>query len=1418
MSDRPLTSNSQDARPGSDSGWNAPRDGDGWRTPERETAGGWETPKPKPTTPGWRVPTLPQNLDVTPVETGNWHLPKSEDTVFTPEDRVIVTEPPLDGEAAEIVPPEEEAAPGEILPFDEAPVAPVDEAVVAPAEAVSEQADEKDTEPPAEGETAEALDLLDEEDEDTFSMSELVALASLVDNPPAAPAEPAQSLAEQAAPSDPADYAREQLERLRERLELADEMLDKQRQPTQGMGNEQPDHLRMREAAEAPAATPVEEQPAAAALTQEEQALAQKYLDAESRIRSLRDQYRAGQLTREQLQAELRGQMVLDQNQSWWMMGVETDTWYHYDQGRWVPETPPVLSKLKAAEAAAGQTASGAAEAALDEMAGDRTIPTSAAQAGDYDMPLPRQVPVRDLDYTIPGTEALQIDSADPSAPTMPLDPGATVQTPAVSGETVPTAAVSGATVPSPAVQAQQYNYVAAPIPAPTEAPPNYETTLPPSSVYQEALKRQRQRTMRNVGIAAVAVIGLLFLMGACGIIAGVLYYQSLVSPYQDQVAALANYQPQFQTARIYAADGSVIAELIGRGAGDRRRVSLSEISPYAIHALISAENERFYEDAGWDPVAIARAFIQNLAAGDIQSGASTITQQIARNLILQDTTVSAERKLQEIVIAAEIAQQYDKNFILELYLNEFFFGNNSYGIEAASQFYFGHSASDLNLPEAAMLIGIIQSPTRYDPVINREAAFDRMDQVMQLMADVGCIQFQHAPYLGQEFCVTQNDIQSGQVVLEKAQIEARDYQARNFSVRYPHFVNYIQAQLEQTFGTDEIFRRGFQIRTTLDPRLQDVAQTALSQTVASVNNFGVNTGAVFVIDPRDGAIRVMVGSPDFDNESIDGQVNNVFTWQQPGSSIKPVVYTAALEGVDRNGARQYLTPASMLWDVPTTYATTPPYAPTNYDNSFHGPITMRYALGNSYNVPAVKTFDFIGADRFVETAQRMGLRFLEEAVFGLASALGANEVRLYDHAQAYATLANNGLRVPTFSITEITDAQGNPVELPPRAEPAQAVQPQIAYLMQSILSDNEARAAAFGLNSGLALPEYPGMVAAKTGTTNDSTDLWTMGFTRNVVVGVWTGSLSNQRTNATTSNTAIPIWNAVMRAALQNNAPEAFTPPSGVVQQQICGLTGTLYDPNINQNCPDVRMEVFLQNQLPPPATEAFVRTAAVDTWTGQLANQYCPDNTVTATFANISDQSAIQWLNSAQGAAFAQSLGLETPVQQAPPTQCQPGMQLPQVRLTSPAEGQQVTGVVQFAGQVQAPNFNRYQIEIAPISNPEDFVIVSGPTNSQQPNGTLGQWDSSTVPNGVYRVRLAAFANDGGYIFKTIQIGVNNALPTPTQPTFPPITPPVVGEGTPTQPGGFTTPIPFEQSTPIPFGQLSNLGAPTPTLDFGS
>ncbi len=998
---------------------------------------------------------------------------------------------------------------------------------------------------------------------------------------------------------------------------------------------------------------------------------------------------------------------------------------------------------------------------------GDRTVPTSPITA-EW---IPRQVPVRDPDYTIPGAGAMFLENTADTLEMAPADSEATVPT---------------ATIPSPSVQQNLYESVAAPMQA--DQAPSYDVETA-SPAYADAVARQRSSTVRTLAIIAAIIAALVFLLGAVAAIGIVIYYNSLASPYRDAIAGLANYQPQFRTARILAADGSLIAELNSPEGGARTEVSLNQIAPELVHAVVSVENERYFEDPGWDPVAIIRAFLQNLGSGEVQSGASTITQQIARYLILQDNTVSPERKLQEIVIAAEIARRYDKNFILQLYLNEIYFGNQSYGIEAASQFYFGHSAADLNLTELAMLAGLIQAPATYDPVINRQAAFDRMDVVLNRMAAVDCLQFTFAPYDKQPFCVTQSDIDSSRTVLQKAQVETRNYQPRTYTVKYPHFVNFVQQQIELNFGTSAMYRSGFQITTTLIPRVQDVAQSALEQQVHALANNGVNTGAVMVTDPRDGAIRAMVGSPDFNDDSIDGQVNNAFTWQQPGSSIKIVEYTGALEGVNQNGASVYMTPSTILWDVPTTFQN-PNYSPVDYDGSFHGPIALRYAFANSYNVPAVKVLNFIGVDKFLDVAQRLGLRFLPDATFGLPTALGANEVRLYDMMEAYGTIANNGTRVPLYGITDIKDSAGNEQPLPTRPQPALAVQPQIAFLIQNILSDNEARTPAFGANSPLNVAGYGGLVAAKTGTSNDNRDLWTMGFSSNAVVGVWIGRVDNNPTNNTSGLAAAPIWNAVITAALQGTNPQPFAPPPGIVQQQVCSDTGTAYDPSIP--CAVVRTEYFVQSQPPPPASQGFVQSVPVDTWTGLRANQFCPDSVVTKTFVNINDPSAVAWLQTPQGAAYASSIGLPNPPEPAPTAECSTSTVLPQVHFTAPTNGQTVTGAVQFTGIVSGPNFDRYQLELAPATSPDAFQVVAGPFNTQQ-NGNLATWDSTGVPNGAYLLRLSAFASDGGYRYDTLNIGVNNVIPTQPPPTLPPIVVPT------TNPIG--TPIPFSVPTPTIF-----------------
>lgn len=1437
MADRSLSTESPAPR---SAGWHVPdRPGAGRRDAPQQNAGTTEQAEAAQRV---RRSAAASGLPPQAAQSGGWHRPavtssnasfrRMQDAPPAPADDIAAVLPVDDDVSVPAVPvAEADVAPAlEVIPHDDALSTPADaEPGVIPfdetggldgladlaqgvigdgagAAAVIDAVSASDA-------SASVTDEDDDDDDNTFSMSELMALASLAESerqpagpPPAASAVPV--VAESAttpgadAASDAADYARRQLAALEGAQVVEDD------QPTAAT-----------EFTPVEAAAPAAPAAPAASLSPADQATLDRFRSAEVEVRALRDQFRAGALSRDQFQAAAKQKMVLDEANTYWMLGVESDNWYHYVNGQWAMETPPILQKAASLSAAP-------------------PAPVAVPATRSDEMPLPRAVPVRDPDLTQAGTAAVFIpttpgdaaipagvsgtltgavaaDDFDATVPVRTLtepdadDPYRTVPSTGtmtedtLAGLTVPSAAI-GATIANPAVS------VPSPVKPDAITPPDYNVNMP-SQVFEDAKRKQQSRTLRNLLIAAAVLVGACALVSAIGLFGAVAWYNTLLEPYRDDIAALAAYQPQFQTARIFAADGSLIAELVSENAGARTVVPLENISPYLIHAIIATENERYYEDPGFDPIAIARAMIQNLTAGEIESGASTITQQVARNLVLQDSSVNAQRKLEEIIVASAIAQQYDKNFVLELYLNEMFFGNQSYGIEAAAEFYFSNTAQDLDIAQSAMLAGLIQAPAAYDPVINRDAAFARMNVVLALMGGTGCLQFQHAPYVNTPFCVSPGDLTTGATVLAKAQVEARNYTPRTYAQEYPHFVNYIQAQIEQSFGTSEMFRRGFNIYTTLVPRVQDAAQTSLTQQVTAAASLGVNNGAVLVSDPSSGAIWAMVGSPDFNNTEIDGQVNNVFTWQQPGSSIKLVEYTAALEGVDVAGFQQYMTPATVLWDVPTTWNTTPPYSPVNFNGRFNGPVTLRTALGSSLNIPAVKVFEFIGADRFIDTAQRLGLRFLDTAQFGLATALGAEEVRLYDHVQAYATIANNGVRVPLFAITRITDAAGGDITLPQRAQPAQTIQPQIAFLMQNMLSDDSARQIGFGPNNGLTLPEYPNLVAAKTGTSNDNRDLWTMGFTRNVVVGVWVGRHDNAATRAGTESTAIPIWNAVMRAALQGTTPAAFQPMQGIAQAQICADTGTLFDAALNPRCSQVRTEIFVQTQPPPAADQGFVtNNVPVDSWTGLRSNQYCPDNVINGTVVNIADPSAVAWLNSGAGAAIAQRLGIPVPVP-AGLADCQPGQPIPITAITSPAAGQSVQGNIVITGTVSAADLNRYQLEIAP-ANTESWALFAGPFGAQVTgNAQLGTLDTSRLANGEYRLRLAAFSNTGGYVYRISNVLIVNPTATPLPTALPPTATPFFPTSIPGFPTlalpqpGFPTPIPFDPLLPTPTVDMS-------------
>ena len=1054
--------------------------------------------------------------------------------------------------------------------------------------------------------------------------------------------------------------------------------------------------------------------------------------------------------------------MIQDEQGLWWMIDAENDDWYRHDPARnlWEVDYPAALREVERHQREAVD-----GDETLTEYDLPATLGASAAGEPVYDergVEIGKRPPTKDELYTVPGAAALE-DEIPGQQPTRTAD--------AELSGTLPAAARLDADAGIPRAIEGDFELGASP-------------------VVRELLDTRQSRRAR---LLLTALAGLLMVALAGGIIAAgviMMWYRDTVSPFAERIAALENYSGAYQTARIFDADGNLLAALNSQESGARTAIPLERVSPFMIHAIVSQESERYFDDPGFDPIAIVRAFIQNVTSGGIESGASTITQQIARNLVLQDREVSVERKLNEILVALEIANRYSKNFILELYLNEVFFANQNYGVEAASNFYFGHSAGQLNYAESALLASIVPSPTQHDPVTNRGAAVAGMRSTMRKMLSVGCLQFQHGDWLERgPFCVVagadddlaranaDGAIVGGRAILQIAEIETSDFQPSEYRARFPHFVDFVRAAVVAELGEEALFQRGLSIHTTLNPALQEAAQASLSEQVRRLkaSATGVNAGAVMATDPATGAIRAMVGGHDY-YDVAGGQVNNALTFQQPGSAIKPFVYMAALQDYDD----RFLTPASIIWDVPLVedLGAGGIYVPLNDDRKFHGPVSLRQALQNSYNVPTVKVFrDTVGAGRFQNTADALGLQFPDESFISLASALGANEVTLYDMMGAYAVFANGGRRVPLYAIESITESvDGEPVEIP-RERPAaeQVISPALAYLMQNILSDDGARAPSFPAGSNLTLARLgipaQNSVAAKTGTTNGGRDLWTMGFSRNAVVGVWLGTADNSPTyNTGGYRSAAPLWNVVMAAASNGHPPSPFENPGGVVAREICRSTGTL---NFAA-CPEPTTDLFLHEQYPPAPEASFLQRVAVDSWTLLRANEFCAGHVIEQNFATVSEAAALDWLNnSEEGRAYAESLDLRQPVRPAPVDACAQGQQLPLINLSSPNDGAVIRGSVELRGQVSAPDFDKFQLLYASAAEPETFYPISASLAQMPHYGTsLGAWDTAAaqVPNGDYILRLAADSLRGGFIHFDLNVSVDNASIEPGEPAFGP------------------------------------------------
>lgn len=608
----------------------------------------------------------------------------------------------------------------------------------------------------------------------------------------------------------------------------------------------------------------------------------------------------------------------------------------------------------------------------------------------------------------------------------------------------------------------------------------------------------------------------LAIVLAACGSRRGAVGRRPAISLAGVAEAYMQLYQPGplprvFQTTFLYDRNGRLIAELIGEGR--REWVSLDQISPHLINATIATEDATFFTNPGIDPVRIAGAVLQNVEQGEIVSGASTITMQLARNLFIgseERYDQTFDRKIAEAGLARELTRTYAKEEILELYLNLLNYGHLAYGPQAAARTYFGKSAADLNLAEATLIAGIPQSPARFDLFVDPEAVKERQRTVLSLMVRHGFLTLDEANAA----------FATGVELGGSPEIN---------SPRAPHFVDYVVLELDKLLGQGFVRRAGLHIYTTLDLALQERAQQIVSQQVAALQpRFDMNNGALIALKPGTAEILAMVGSVDYKNKEIDGQVNVAVSPRQPGSAIKPLLYATAFND-------NLISPATVIWDTPITYtiSSIEQYSPVNYDRKFHGPVTARTALANSYNVPAIKLLDAVGVERMLESARKMGVESLHRGTdwYGLSLTLGGGEVKLLDLASAYHTIANHGRYQPPQFFLTITDAQGQTLREGGSTEGARAISEEAAALVTDILSDDPARVPMFGAGSQLTLGRP---AAAKTGTTDNNRDAWTVGFTRHLLTGVWVGNTDGRpMQNATGAGAAAPVWNEFMRTVL---------------------------------------------------------------------------------------------------------------------------------------------------------------------------------------------------------------------------------------------------------------------------------------------
>jgi penicillin-binding protein 1C len=677
------------------------------------------------------------------------------------------------------------------------------------------------------------------------------------------------------------------------------------------------------------------------------------------------------------------------------------------------------------------------------------------------------------------------------------------------------------------------------------------------------------------------------------------LIFRDLPSPLK-----LGKYEETPLATKIYDRNGKLLFDIFADQ--NRTAVPLEEIPNHVRQATIAIEDKDFYRHTGINPIGgMLRAVTATVTRNGLQGG-STITQQLVKSALLTpERTVT--RKVKEIILAFWVESLYSKDKILELYLNQVPYGGTAWGIEAASEKYFGKSVRELSLAEATLLAGLPQAPTLYSPFgAHPDLAKERQLAVLRRMVE--------DRYISQE----EADIASAQELTYKPET----------GIKAAHFVMYVKDQLVATYGEREVERGGLKVTTTLDVDIQEYAQATVAAEIEKLRRLRVGNGAAIITKPATGEILAMVGSTDY-FATPSGSFNVTTALRQPGSSIKPINYAIGIEN-------RTITPATIFLDVATCFrvAGQPAYCPRNYDGTFHGPVPARLALGNSYNIPAVKMLALNSVETMIASASAFGLDTLKDpSQYGLSLTLGGGEVRMIDMAEAFSTFANAGIRRDLVSILKVLDKDGNVLEeykdpnldkeVPSALllEGPRVVSPETAFLISHILLDNNARSSAFGGSSLLNIPGHA--VSVKTGTTDDVKDNWTIGFTPQYLVAVWVGNNSGQAMNSALVSGvtgAAPIWNKLMRKMLEGKPDIWPKQPEGIVGRQVCVLTGLLPPnqpagqeggeaPQGDPGC-QTRFEYFIQGTS-PTGIQALRQAVVIDKATGDIAAPGVTENT---------------------------------------------------------------------------------------------------------------------------------------------------------------------------------------------------------------